>query len=64
MITVIKEGKTPTYEIECYDCETIFRFHKADIERVNNELGYIFCPLCGKVNYTYQAREVEASTDS
>ena len=59
---VIKEGKAPLYELECQECGTVFRFHKADIEKVDNELGFIECPRCGCFSFTNKAKVIEANT--
>lgn len=59
MITVIKEGKTPVYEVECYECGSVLHYNRVDVS-----LMHITCPICNcsiSVNYS-KAEEVEAST--
>ena len=41
MITIIKEGKTPIYQVECYECKSILRYTRADVS-----LMHISCPIC------------------
>lgn len=58
MITVIKEGKTPVYQVECYECKSILRYTRADVS-----LMHITCPICDcsiSVSYS-KVDEVEAS---
>lgn len=59
MITVIKEGKTPIYQVECYECKSILRYTRADVS-----LMHITCPIC-KCSvgvYYHPADEVETNT--
>lgn len=57
MITVIKKGKTPVYEVECYECGSVLHYNRVDVS-----LMHIPCPICGVSNsVTY--KEVEASTE-
>ena len=59
MITVIKEGKTPVYQVECYECKSILRYTRADVSLI-----HITCPICKcRISVSYsKAEDEEAST--
>lgn len=59
MITVIKEGKTPVYQVECYECKSILHYTRADVS-----LMHITCPVCNcSISVCYHpSDEVEANT--
>ena len=58
MITVIRKGKTPIYEIECYECGSILHYTRADVSLV-----HITCPVCGCSNgVAYKLADEKDST--
>lgn len=41
---IVKEMPVPIYEVECYECHSIIRYKRSDVN-----LGSIVCPVCGVI---------------
>ncbi len=41
---IVKEMPVPIYEVECYECHSVIRYKRSDVD-----LCSIICPVCGVI---------------
>lgn len=39
---IVKEMPVPIYEVECYECHSVIRYKRSEVD-----LCSIICPVCG-----------------
>ena len=41
---IVKEMPVPIYEVECYECHSVIRYKRSDVN-----LCSLICPVCGVI---------------
>ena len=47
-MTIVEKKPVPIYEIECFECHSIFQFKKSETDCFHD---CIICPVCRRLNY-------------